>query len=39
MDPNSYSVLNSPVGYTPDKMEYVNFLNCGLSSFKQLNKN
>ena len=39
MDPNSYSILNSPVGYTPDKMEYVNFLNCGLSSFKQLNKN
>lgn len=39
MDPNSYSILNSPVGYTPDKMEYVNFLNCGLISFKQLNKN
>ena len=39
MDPNSYSILNSPVGYTPDKMEYVNFLNCGLTSFKQLNKN
>ena len=31
MDPDSYSILNSPVGYTPDKMEYVNFLNCGLS--------
>ena len=39
MDPNSYSILNSPVGYTPDKMEYINFLNCGLSSFKKLNKN
>lgn len=39
MDPNSYSILNSPVGYTPNKMEYVNFLNCGLTSFKQLNKN
>ena len=39
MDPNSYSILNSPVGYTPDKLEYVNFLNCGLTSFKQLNKN
>ena len=39
MDPNSYNILNSPVGYTPDKMEYINFLNCGLSSFKQLNKN
>ena len=39
MDPDSYSILNSPVGYTPDKMEYVNFLNCGLSSFKELNKN
>tara|TARA_S200000501_G_scaffold227069_1_gene212900 strand:- start:665 stop:2464 length:1800 start_codon:yes stop_codon:yes gene_type:complete len=39
MDPNSYSILNSPVGYTPDEMEYINFLNCGLSSFKKLNKN
>ncbi len=39
MDPNSYSILNSPVGYTPDEIEYINFLNCGLSSFKQLNKN
>ncbi len=27
-------LLNSPVGYTPDKEEYANFLQCGLDAFK-----
>jgi thiol:disulfide interchange protein DsbD len=26
-------LLNSPVGYTPDKNEYLRWLNCGLNTF------
>lgn len=29
-------LLNQPVGYTPDKDEYANFLECGLEQFKKL---
>ena len=32
-------LLNHPTGYTPNAKEYVEFLDCGLSSFKQLSKN
>ncbi len=31
------TLLNKPVGYTPDKFEYANFLECGLNSFKDMN--
>ena len=36
MDPNTYQILNDPVGYTPDPSEYISFLECGLSEFKLL---
>ena len=35
MDPNNYKILNAPVGYTPDKNDYISFLNCGLGEFKK----
>jgi thiol:disulfide interchange protein DsbD len=28
-------LLNSPVGYTPNKNEYLSWLNCGLSTFQK----
>ncbi|MEM8888864.1 MAG: hypothetical protein AAGD28_12845 [Bacteroidota bacterium] len=28
-------LLNNPVAYTPEVSEYLNFLDCGLSAFKQ----
>ncbi|BDS13953.1 protein-disulfide reductase DsbD family protein [Aureispira anguillae] len=28
-------VLNTPVGYTPDEKEYIDFLNCGVKQFKE----
>ncbi len=31
-------LLNKPVGYTPDKMEYANFLECGVDTYTNLNK-
>ena len=34
MDPNTYQILNDPVGYMPDANEYISFLECGLSEFK-----
>lgn len=30
------TLLNKPVGYTPDVAEYRNFLDCGVSTFKNL---
>ena len=36
MDPNSYQILNDPVGYMPDPSQYISFLECGLSEFKSL---
>ena len=30
------TLLNQPVGYTPDDAEYVNFLECGLEKFNEL---
>lgn len=27
-------LLNKPVGYTPDKMEYANFLECGIDTYE-----
>jgi|TARA_A100001011_G_scaffold114439_1_gene121093 thiol:disulfide interchange protein len=38
MDPNTYQILNDPVGYMPDANEYISFLECGLSEFKSLNE-
>jgi len=32
-------LLNNPTGYTPNPKDYVAFLDCGLSSFKQLSQN
>jgi len=29
-------LLNNPVGYTPDALEYSAFLDCGLSAFKEI---
>jgi thiol:disulfide interchange protein DsbD len=31
-------LLNNPTGYTPNPKDYVAFLDCGLSSFKQLSQ-
>ncbi len=36
MDPNTYQILNDPVGYMPDASQYISFLECGLSEFKSL---
>jgi thiol:disulfide interchange protein DsbD len=30
-------VLNKPVGYTPNEAKYLDFLNCGLEAFAELN--
>jgi len=38
MDPNTYRILNDPVGYMPDANEYISFLECGLSEFKSINE-
>jgi thiol:disulfide interchange protein len=32
------TLLNQPVGYTPDEKAYVSFLECGLNNFKALGK-
>ena len=32
-------LLNNPTGYTPNPKDYIQFLDCGLSSFKQLSQN
>ena len=32
---NNEVLLNHPVGYTPDKNEYLNWLKCGLETFKK----
>lgn len=31
-------VLNTPVGYTPDVKEYIDFLECGIKQFKESTK-
>ncbi|MBL4648605.1 MAG: thioredoxin family protein, partial [Aureispira sp.] len=31
-------VLNTPVGYTPDEKEYLDFLECGVKQFKESTK-
>ena len=38
MDPNTYQILNDPVGYMPDPSQYISFLECGLSEFKSINE-
>lgn len=32
-------LLNQPVGYTPDKKDYAQFLECGLDAYKQMTQN
>ncbi len=36
LTPDGKTVLNQPVGYTPDKQTYIEFLDCGLSNFQTL---
>jgi thiol:disulfide interchange protein len=36
LGPDGRTVLNEPVGYTPDKRQYLEFLDCGLSNFQNL---
>ena len=31
---NTGTLLNTPVGYTPEVKDYVNFLQCGLDAYK-----
>ncbi len=33
LSPDGKTVLNNPVGYTPDKKAYMQFLDCGLNNF------
>lgn len=35
LNPDGSKLLNTPVGYTPDKAEYAAFLECGLTAAKQ----
>ncbi|WP_136468629.1 protein-disulfide reductase DsbD family protein [Flagellimonas onchidii] len=34
LSPDGKTILNNPVGYTPDENEYAQFLQCGLDIFK-----
>lgn len=36
LSPDGKTVLNKPVGYTPDDDDYAEFLRCGLESYKKL---
>jgi len=38
LSPDGEKLLNNPVGYTPDKDEYADFLRCGLEANKKLNQ-
>jgi thiol:disulfide interchange protein DsbD len=35
LSPDGKTVLNTPVGYTPNKEEYAAFLECGLEAFNE----
>ncbi|MEM1124919.1 MAG: thioredoxin family protein, partial [Bacteroidota bacterium] len=35
LSPDGETVLNKPVGYTPDDKDYAEFLRCGLESFEK----
>ena len=37
LSPDGKTVLNPPVGYTPDEEDYKIFLDCGLEAFDRLN--
>jgi thiol:disulfide interchange protein DsbD len=37
LSPNGKTILNPPVGYTPDEEDYKTFLDCGLEAFYGLN--
>jgi len=36
LSPDGKTVLNKPVGYTPDDDDYAEFLRCGLESYEKL---
>ena len=36
MDPNTYQILDKPVGYMPDANEYKSFLERGLNEYELL---
>ena len=36
LSPDGKTVLNQPVGYTPDDKDYAEFLRCGLESYEKL---
>ena len=38
LSPDGKTVLNRPVGYTPDEDKYAEFLRCGLESYQKLKK-
>jgi len=37
LSPDGKTVLNTPVGYTPNEENYKIFLDCGLEAFSNLN--
>ncbi len=38
LSPDGKTVLNKPVGYTPDDDDYAEFLRCGIESYQKLKK-
>ena len=38
LSPDGKTVLNKPVGYTPDDVAYAEFLRCGIESYQKLKK-
>ena len=36
LSPDGKTLLNPPVGYTPDEQDYKSFLDCGLEAFEAL---
>ena len=38
LSPDGKTVLNKPVGYTPDDEDYAEFLRCGIESYQKLKK-
>ena len=38
LSPDGKTILNKPVGYTPDDDDYAEFLRCGIESYQKLKK-
>jgi thiol:disulfide interchange protein DsbD len=34
LSPDAKTILNNPIGYTPDEADYKAFLDCGLEIFE-----